>query len=79
MPRLRLAFFFFRNISAIFWLASISATSKEEPIPLNNPNPLPTQSSERFCDMVCTAFSFDYRIIACLWLKSSSKAFRPNW
>ncbi len=66
MPRLRLAFFFFRSISAISWLASASATSKEEPIPLNNLNPLPTLSLERFCYTVCTVSSPGSRIAACL-------------
>lgn len=55
MPRLRLAFFFL-CISAISWLASASATSKEEPIPLNKPNPLLKLSSERLCDMACFLF-----------------------
>ena len=80
MPRLRLGFFFFLlNISAISWLASASATLKEEPIPLNNPNPLLKLSSEWLCDTVCAVSSLGCRIALCLLLKSSSKAFRLNW
>ena len=79
MSRLRLTFFFFRSISAISWLASASAELYEAPLILNKPKLLPELSSERFCDTVCTASSLSCRIVVCLLLKSSSKAFRPNW